>query len=206
MVYYGYVHECAELYGQLWSESREEWNRSVNIIVNVIMKYKNFRIKMEFKDEFSNKQAKFLLKNNTYNYYRLGVWLYNTRSLKCFTKFINSIEQYSSDLFYNVSIGYIESNYSFIQALLETYFDKKFEGQAVEITHIKDKIQRLLFQNIMNRSNFFADNSMWKRWNVLSLLPKNFRNLDLQNDSDSGWNRLTELRFHKQYFNIEIKI
>ena len=41
MVYYGYVHEWAELYRQLCKESRTEWDRNLNIIVKVIMNNKN---------------------------------------------------------------------------------------------------------------------------------------------------------------------
>ena len=145
MVYYGFIHEWAELYRQLCKDSREEWDKNVNIIVKVIMKHKNSRCKMEFKNEFSNKQAKYLLKDNTYNYYRIGICLYNTQSLKSFTKFIKNLNQYSTDLFYSVSINYIAANHSYIQSMFEIYFMKKFEGEAIELTRWKLVTQDLLF-------------------------------------------------------------
>ena len=106
MIYYGYVHECAELYRQLCKDSRSEWDKNSHIIVKVIMKHKNSRWNMEFKTDFSSKQAKFLNANNTYNYYRLGICLHNNISYTTLIKFISSLEHYSPDLFYSVSIQY----------------------------------------------------------------------------------------------------
>ena len=49
MIYYGYLHEWAELFNQLCKETRKEFNLKNFGIVNVIMKHKNFKWKLEIK-------------------------------------------------------------------------------------------------------------------------------------------------------------
>ena len=111
MVYYGYVHECAELYLQLCKDSRSEFNKNSHTITNIIMKHKNSRWKMEFKSEFSSKQAKFLLANYTYSYFRLNLWLHNSTSYTNLVNFISNLKHYSTDLFNKVSIKYSANNH-----------------------------------------------------------------------------------------------
>ena len=49
MVYYGYLHEWAELFNQLWKQTKQEFNIKSFGVVNVIMKHENFKWKLEFK-------------------------------------------------------------------------------------------------------------------------------------------------------------
>ena len=204
IVYYGYIHEWAELYRQLCRESREEWDKNANIIVKVIMKHKSLRCKMEFKNEFSNKQAKYLLKNNTYNYYRVGVWLYNSQSLKSFTKFIKNLDQYSTDLFYSVSVNYMATNHILIQNFLEAYFDKKFEGEAIEISNWESILIDILFLNNLDCDKFASDKLVWKYWNVVSWIPQNkyCRIRRFIPERNYNWDKLKELN---SYYIIKIR-
>ena len=73
MIYFGYIHEWAELYRQLCRDSREEWNSKSYAIFKVIMKNKDSRYKMLIKKSFTKKNADFLLKSGVYNYFSLGV-------------------------------------------------------------------------------------------------------------------------------------
>ena len=73
MIYFGYIHEWAELYRQLCRDSREEWNSKSNAIFKVIMKNKDSRFKMFIKKPFTMKNADFLLKSGVYNYFSLGI-------------------------------------------------------------------------------------------------------------------------------------
>ena len=79
---------------------------------------------MEFNSDFSSRQAKFLSTNNTYNYYRIGVWLWNNSSYTNLTKFISQLKDYSTDLFYSVSIQYNRSDHKNLQKFLNIYFAK----------------------------------------------------------------------------------
>ena len=193
MIYYGYVHEWAELYRQLWRDSRKEWDKNANIIVKVILKNKNFRCKMEFKKDFSNKQSKYLLQNNTYNYYWIGVSLWSFQSIKSFTSFIESIDQYSSDLFYSVSIWYIESNHDCINNLLVKYFEKNFKSEAIEFTHANIITKELKFLDKINFNKFIE--STCKMCHILTLVPQNLFKPNIANIEES-WLKLKEMHFH----------
>ena len=52
-----------------------------------------------------------MITSNTYNYYRLGVWLWSSLSYTNIIKFISNIDNYSTDLFYSVSIEYNKSQH-----------------------------------------------------------------------------------------------
>ena len=99
MVYFGYIHEWAELYRQLWRDSREEWNSKSGAIFKVIMKNKDSRFKMLIKKSFTNKNASFLLKNNVYNYFSIGVLADNLKSYQAVECFLENLEEYASFLF-----------------------------------------------------------------------------------------------------------
>ena len=73
MIYFGYAHECAELYLQLCKDSRCEWNNNIRNIIKAIMRHKNSRKSIMLQDEFSEKHVKFLNLNKNYNYYQIGV-------------------------------------------------------------------------------------------------------------------------------------
>ena len=73
MVYFGYIHECAELYRQLCKDSRTEWNSKSKSIFKVIMKHKDSRFKILFKKPFTKRNAEFLLQNGVYNYFSIGI-------------------------------------------------------------------------------------------------------------------------------------
>ena len=85
MVYFGYIHEWAELYRQLWRDSREEWNSKSQAIFKVIMRNKNSRFRMLIMKPFTNKNADFLLRNGIYNYcntlchspYKSTFWIFS---------------------------------------------------------------------------------------------------------------------------------
>ena len=99
MVYFGYIHEWAELYRQLWRDSREEWNSKSGAIFKVIMKNKDSRFKMLIKKSFTNKNSNFLLKNNVYNYFSIGVLADNLKSYQAVECFLENLEEYASFLF-----------------------------------------------------------------------------------------------------------
>ena len=131
MVYYGYIHECAELYRELSKDSREEWDKNVKAIVNVIMKHKNSRCNLEFKGDFTIRVVKFLTVNQAYNYFKIGVNL-KGQSYYYITEFIRNLDQYSDDLFWKVSILYHKSDHSKIQEFLEVYFSKRLDKTAIQ--------------------------------------------------------------------------
>ena len=105
MVYFGYIHEWAELYRQLWRDSREEWNSKSSAIFKVIMKNKDSRFKMLIKKPFTNKNANFLLKNSVYNYFSIGVLADNLKSYQAIEYFLENLEEYASFLFGIVNIN-----------------------------------------------------------------------------------------------------
>ena len=153
---------------------------------------------MELKNNFSYIKANYLLKNNTYNYYRLGVWLDSSRSIKCFTKFINNLEQYSTDLFFSVFVNYITSNHTIIQNFLDSYFDKRFEGEAIEFSNWKSIINDISFLSNLNWEMFSNDKLICKRCHVVSFIPQVFshRIASAQNEINWDLNILRDLSFH----------
>ena len=98
MVYFGYIHEWAELYRQLWKDSREEWNSKSGAIFKVIMKNKDSRFKMLIKKPFSKKNAKFLLNNGIYNYFSIGVIAENYKSYEAIVFFLENLEEHAAFL------------------------------------------------------------------------------------------------------------
>ena len=135
IVYYGYMHEWAELYRQLCKESRNEWDKNARAIVKVVMKHKNSRCILEFKNDFSRKAVKFLTNNNTYNYYRIKAYL-NNKSYRYLTEFINNLEYYSKDLFYEVSINLRAWDQVLIQSFIDIYFSKEFDKKVLNFNPI----------------------------------------------------------------------
>ena len=131
MIYYGYVHEWAELYKQLCSDSREEWNKNAKAIVKVIMKDTNLRCKLDFKGDFTHRIAKFLETNNTYNYYRIGVLL-NNEGCRYLIEFIRKLDYYSEDLFYKVLIQCNKWDFYLIQRFMEVYFSQGLDKKALK--------------------------------------------------------------------------
>ena len=111
MVYYGYVHEWAELYKQLWKDSKNEWDKNFHIIVKIIKKHKNSRWIIKPNKNFTNDQAMFLHANNAHHYFRLGVCLGDSWSYTNIIKFISNLADCSKDLFFSVSIDYSENSH-----------------------------------------------------------------------------------------------
>ena len=121
MVYYGFAHEWAELYRQLWKESREEWDKNRNVIAKVIMNNKRMRCKMEFKSGFSKHHSEFLLKDWTYYYYSLGILIDNNSNLIAMIYFIENISWYIHDQFYSVLINYGKRMHEKLNEFLDLY-------------------------------------------------------------------------------------
>lgn len=126
MVYYGYVHECAELYRQLSKASREEWDSNLQAIVNVIMNNSQCRFKLELNSKFVKKIASHLLIDNKYNYYALIATVNGKENIITLTKFLKSITIYPLWLFdqiiMKVGIGYNKE----IKEFLDVYQEKGF--------------------------------------------------------------------------------
>ena len=198
MVYYGYVHEWAELYWKLSKTSKNVWNQNENIIINVIMKHKNSKCKMKFKNEFWIKQAQILLKNKVYNYYKIEVCAYSLKSIKCFTKFITNLESHALDLFDKILISYLSANNACIQKLLEVYFDKNFDSKAIEFTNSLSINDKLLFIDTLDLHQFWMDKLIWKICNTISLTPQIYYGCfkQSQKQANYNWNKLMDISFN----------
>ena len=111
MVYFGYIHECAELYRQLCRDSRTEWNSKSKSIIKVIMKHKESRFRMQFKRPFMKRNAEFLLKNEIYNYFSIGILgkicpIILIRSLNSLTFcLVDGIESYEAAIYFMEKLG-----------------------------------------------------------------------------------------------------
>ena len=105
MVYYGYLHEVANLFNQLWRKSQKEFREEAFGIVNVIMK-DSFKCKLKFKDEFTTKMAKFLLKSDTAKYYRLGISIESSLSINSAIEFVKNNKLTTRDQFYSILLIY----------------------------------------------------------------------------------------------------
>ena len=121
MVYYGFMHEWAELFKQLWKKSRNEFDTKTSGIVNVIMKNSNFKCKLEFKYAFSKYILKFLLTNGTAKLYRLGIFIESNLSIKSALKFIKNNPWPTSDQFYSVTIRYHSEFHNQYHKFLDEY-------------------------------------------------------------------------------------
>ena len=138
MVYFGYIHEWAELYRQLWKDSREEWNSKSGAIFKVIMKNKDSRFKMLIKKPFTKKNAEFLLKNTIYNYFSLGILIDQERSYKAAINFLECLEEYPTFLFYDVKLTIRKETYDYANRFTKLYLDKGFDMEALKIKFIND--------------------------------------------------------------------
>ena len=106
MIYFGYIHECAELYRQLWKDSREEWNSNSNAIFKIIMKNKDSRLKMLFKHSFTKKNAKFLLNNGIYNYFSIGILIDDINSWTSVIYFIENLDDFAPFLWIQIKLNF----------------------------------------------------------------------------------------------------
>eukprot|EP00345_Euplotes_harpa_P009641 CAMPEP_0168348112 /NCGR_PEP_ID=MMETSP0213-20121227/19478_1 /TAXON_ID=151035 /ORGANISM="Euplotes harpa, Strain FSP1.4" /LENGTH=159 /DNA_ID=CAMNT_0008357503 /DNA_START=47 /DNA_END=523 /DNA_ORIENTATION=+ len=132
MVYYGYMHECAELYKQLCKASRAEWNKNNAAIVRVIMKHRQSRFRMEVKKEFSRKAADLLLRNMIYNYFTICISLRSTKSYEAAIYFTNQLDEHAGFLFYNMSARIDQESFKASQEFLRAYLNKGFGTAALQ--------------------------------------------------------------------------
>ena len=198
IVYYGYMHEWAELYRQLCKESRNEWDKNARAIVKVVMKHKNSRCILEFKNDFSHRAVKFLTNNNTYNYYRIKAYL-NNKSYRYLTEFINNLEYYSKDLFYEVSINLRAWDQALIQSFIDIYFSKEFDKKALNFNPILYYYSKV-FTYVDNLSMNILSGVEWKikEWRILSLSSLSLWNnkIYLNNNINKNLMKLKDIKFH----------
>ena len=133
MVYFGYIHEWAELYRQLWKDSREEWNSKSGAIFKVIMKNKGSRFRMLFKKSFNLDNAKFLLANGIYNYFSIGVLIEGLKSFEALIFFIENLDEYASFLFYETIISIDLKSYDVANKVLKLYMEKGFDMSVISV-------------------------------------------------------------------------
>ena len=115
----------------LCKASKESWDNNVKAIVNVIMKHEDTRFKLEFNKPFSTKIARYLLKNNNYNYFSIIIILNQDTSYKAAINFISSLKDYSTKLFDEVMMVIKDGNYELIKKFLGLYIEKGFEIAAL---------------------------------------------------------------------------
>ena len=132
------------------------------------MKHKNSRCKLELKGAFTQRTARFLRSNSTYNYYRISVWL-NQQGFLYFTEFIRILKQYSSDLFYNIFIEYNKRDHSNIQTLLQVYFSKCFNKDAIKFysrQYISEKLMYIDRVTLYSNKDSELLTNNWFSWTV----------------------------------------
>jgi hypothetical protein len=97
--YYGYFHECAELFRQLTKASRKEWDDNLKPIIDVIMKNEECKLTLIINKPFNYKICNALLKSGMYNYFHLEVKFSSLLSYKAGILFLSKIEVFSPDMF-----------------------------------------------------------------------------------------------------------
>ena len=154
---------------------------------------------MEFKDDFSSRQAKFLSKNNTYNYYKIGVSLFSYQSIISLTKFIQWLKHYSCDLFYSLSIRSTEANYNVLQEFFKVYFEKGFDSEVIAISTDKFFNKNTFFADRIIINRFTSDLWTYDSWHALSLWNRSYfykENLSKKIEDNNSWEKLWNLKFH----------
>ena len=208
MIYYGYVHEWAELYKQLCSDSREEWNKNAKAIVKVIMKDTNLRCKLDFKGDFTHRIAKFLETNNTYNYYRIKVLL-NNEGCRYLIEFIRKLDYYSEDLFYKVLIQCNKWDFYLIQRFMEVYFSQGLDKKALKFIRIPYFSKRIMFVDRLVMSIYSEIEWDIKEWYTFSLNIFTFSNNNINSDIilKKNLSKLKDIKYHNLDLSVsEIKL
>ena len=99
VVYYGYLHECAELFRQLWKTSRKEWDNNHKALTEVIMKHEQCKMVIDFGDKFTSNSLRFLLTDHNYCYYKIKAKINDLTSFRLALKLVQSVDTYSPKLF-----------------------------------------------------------------------------------------------------------
>jgi hypothetical protein len=97
--YYGYFHECAELFRQLNKASKREWDKNLKSLVDVIMSNEECKLTLIIAEEFDHKIARLLLRNSMYAYFNLDVNFCSKTSYNAGIKFLKNISIYSPKMF-----------------------------------------------------------------------------------------------------------
>ena len=169
MVYYGFMHEWAELFKQLWKKSRNEFDTKTSGIVNVIMKNSNFKCKLEFKSAFSKYILKFLLTHGTSKLYRLGIFIESNQSIESTLEFIKNNPWPTSDQFYSVIIRYHPEFHKQYQKFLDEYISQGYDLSAVSFSNPNAIRKRICYIDKVISWTNSSNMRLWDQGNVLSI-------------------------------------
>lgn len=136
MVYYGYMHEWAELFRQLSKKTRQTFDENVSLMFNHahfkdIVDHKNFRLRMDITLNISKRLIEHLQKTKNYMYYWLNMNIGGNDNIAIATQFIKQLKDYPKSLFDWVNIVVTENNYKEVNEFLDAYIEKGFNISTI---------------------------------------------------------------------------
>ena len=168
MPYYGYLHECAELYSKLWKHSRYQFQLKSYGIITDAMKHKKSKWKLEFNQVFTSKQANFLYKRNFGKLFSLGICLESSISIKASMNWISNSWPAQS-CFYSVVIRYHPSFHQDLQNFLTLFIGLGHDTDAIEIIDREKMKKSSVFIDILGSATPLAKNNLCQQWNIFLL-------------------------------------
>ncbi|CAI2380770.1 unnamed protein product [Moneuplotes crassus] len=127
--YYGYVHECAELFLQLDKTSREVWIKNLEPILRVIMNYEECTLVKDLHQTLTMSHVNKLLTSKYY--FSLKLNLGTIPSFKAAIALIDQMDICLKDQFELVTIKVTPRSLKLCNKFLEIYMKKGFDKKSI---------------------------------------------------------------------------
>jgi len=197
--YYGYIHECAELFSQLSKECRDQWESNIGPILKVIMKHNQCKMIMKI-NKVNRKLTNYLLKGSKqgkvqgiYNYFSIKVNIESSSAYGVMIKLLKEIKKINdelgisvNDVFCKIFCKSTPVLYSSLLKFVKEYVDLGFNKEALDIDRenlfscLENYKPRGKQTNVLEYLDVFNGfNQVYRKFNIPSDQIQEIKHLDL---------------------------
>jgi hypothetical protein len=119
--YLGYIHQSAEIFQNICIKSRKEWEENLVAIIEVILWNPKFKRQIEFKNEFDQDAAKYLLVNHNYCYFTVKAFCKQESSYESLIYLLENMQIKPFNLFYELKLDSKIETFSLQQTAIAKY-------------------------------------------------------------------------------------